>query len=137
MVTGGCLCGGVRFETRGRISAIWFCHCSKCRKTTGAAFHPAALCRANEFRWVAGEELISEYRTPSGYPSRFCRRCGSPVPTLLDNGSSVALSAGTLDGDPGSRPVRHVFVGSKAPWFEIHDDLLRFEEHAPTTSTGG
>jgi hypothetical protein len=117
MVTGGCLCGEVRFEIDGQMSAIWYCHCSKCRKATGSAFHPAALCRRSRFRWVAGEALISEYRTASGDHVRFCSQYGSPVPGVLEDGSSVVLSVGCLDGDPGSRPVRHIFVGSKAPCF--------------------
>jgi hypothetical protein len=53
------------------------------------------------------------------------------VPGVLEDGSSVVLSAGSLEGDPGSRPVRHIFVRSKAPWFEICDELAQFEEHAP------
>jgi hypothetical protein len=133
MVTGRCLCGEVRFEVDGRISAIWYCHCSKCRKATGSAFHPASLCRRSRFRWVSGEASIAAYRTDSGYPVRFCSRCGSPVPAVLENGS-VVLSAGSLDGDPGVRPVRHIFVGSKAPWLELRDGLPRFEEHAPQPS---
>jgi hypothetical protein len=127
----------VRFEIDGRTSAIWYCHCSKCRKVTGSAFHPAALCRRSRFRWVSGEALISEYRTDSGYQARFCGRCGSPVPVVLENGSSVVLSVGSLDGDPGGRPVRHIFVGSKAPWFEIRDGLPQFEEHAPPAGKPG
>jgi len=129
MQTGSCLCGDVRYEIDGRVSAIWYCHCSKCRKVTGSAFHAAALCRRSGFRWVAGEALISEYRTASGYHVHFCSRCGSPLPAVLDDGSSVVISAGGLDGDPGSRPVRHIFVGSKAPWFEICDGLPQFDAH--------
>ena len=133
-MTGGCLCGAVRFEIDGRISSIWYCHCSKCRKTTGSAFHPAAMCRKSSFRWVSGERSISEYRTESGYHTRFCSRCGSSVPAVLENGS-VVLSVGSLDGNPGSRAVRHIFVGSKAPWFEIHGELPQFEGHVPPSDT--
>ncbi len=129
MIRGGCLCGAVRFEIAGKISGIWFCHCSKCRKTTGAAFHPAALCRQANFEWQSGEEEISEYRMPSGYRTRFCRHCGSPVPSLLEETESVVLSVGSLDDDPESRPLRHIFAASKAPWFEITDALPQFDAH--------
>lgn len=130
-LSGGCLCGSVRFEIDGRISALWYCHCSKCRKATGSAFHPAALCRRSRFRWLSGEASVSEYTTDSGYHVRFCSRCGSPVPVVLEDEDSVVLSTGSLEGDPGSRAIRHIFVGSKAPWYEIGDGLPRFDEHAP------
>ena len=133
MLTGGCLCGALRYEIAGRVSAIWYCHCSKCRKVTGSAFHPGALCRSSAFRWTRGEDAIAEWRSPSGYTTRFCARCGSPLPSALAGGESFVLPVGALDQDPGSRPVRHIFAGSKAPWFEISDGLPRFEEHAPGT----
>jgi hypothetical protein len=136
VITGGCLCGCVRYEIEGRVSAIWYCHCSKCRKVTGSAFHPGALCRREAFRWTRGEQEISEYRSPSGYTTRFCRRCGSPVPSILPGGESVVLSAGALDQDPGSRPLRHIFAGSRAPWFEITDGLPQFDAHAPGSRRG-
>src|SRR5262249_6800237 len=91
MVTGGCLCGAVGYEIDGRISGIWYCHCSKCRKVTGSAFHPGALCRRAAFRWTRGEEEVAEYRSSSGYTTRFCRRCGSPAPSFLPGGESVVL----------------------------------------------
>jgi hypothetical protein len=133
MVTGSCLCGEVRYEVSGRISPMALCHCSKCRKANGSAFHSGAVCRKSRFRWVSGEDAISEYRSASGYETRFCRSCGSPVPGFQPEGEGeyVILHAGALDQDPGSRPVHHIFVGSKAPWFEITDALPRFQEHAP------
>jgi hypothetical protein len=130
MVSGGCLCGAVRYEIDGRISPIALCHCSKCRKANGSAFHSGALCRKTRFRWVSGEDSICTYCTPSGYTTRFCRKCGSPVPNFQDAGEYVVLHAGALDQDPGSRPIHHFFVGSKAPWYEITGDLPRFEEDA-------
>jgi hypothetical protein len=129
MVSGSCLCGAVRYAIDGRISPIGLCHCSKCRKSTGSAFHAGALCRKTRFRWLAGEDAIREYRTPSGYTTRFCGTCGSLVPMFQDEGEYVVLHAGALEQDPGSRPVHHIFVGSKAPWFEIADDVPQFAEH--------
>ena len=135
-MNGGCLCGTVRFAIDGKISKIWFCHCSKCRKTTGSAFHPAALCRTASFRWECGEDQINQYQAPSGYRTRFCRHCGSPVPSDLGDGNAMVLSVGTLDDDPRSRPLRHIFVGSKAPWFEITDGLTQFDQHVPDPEEG-
>jgi hypothetical protein len=131
MVSGSCLCGAVRYAIDGRISPIALCHCSKCRKSTGSAFHAGALCRKTRFRWLAGEAAIGEYRTPSGYTRRFCRTCGSLVPMFQDDGEYVVLHAGALEQDPGSRPVHHIFVDSKAPWFEITDGVPQSAEYGP------
>jgi hypothetical protein len=131
MPTGGCLCGAVRYEIDGRISPIWFCHCSKCRRARGSAFHAGAACRRKRFRFLQGEEAIAEYRMPSGYATRFCRTCGSPAPSFPEHTDLVTFPVGTLDGDPGSRPQRHIFVASKAPWYEIRDELQQFAEQAP------
>ena len=123
MLTGGCLCGAIRYQIDGRISFIWFCHCSKCRRVSGSAFQSAAVCKSKRFRWVCGEESIREYRTESGYPARFCPTCGSTVPQAPAGTEYTWIPVGTLDGDPGSRPAHHIWVGSKAPWYEITDDL--------------
>ncbi len=135
MLTGGCLCGAIRFEIEGSISSIWLCHCSKCRRVTGSAFHPTALCHARDFRFACGEDQIASHRTASGYTTRFCRNCGSPVPAQLEGTDSLTLSLGTLDQDPGKRVVHHIFTASKAPWYEICDDLPQYAEHKPGTQT--
>ena len=132
MLTGRCLCGAIAFEIEGNVSGIWLCHCSKCRRSTGSAFHPAALCRKTRFRWLSGEEEIASYQQSGGYRSTFCRQCGSPVPLVREDEDQVVLSAGTLDGDFEQRLVRHIFVGSKAAWWPITDDLPQFEEHVPS-----
>ena len=129
MVTGGCLCGTLRYEIDGRISPIALCHCSKCRKANGSAFHAGSLCRKTRFRWTGGEYAIGAYASESGYETRFCRRCGGPVPMPQRDGEYMVLPTGALDQDPGSRPIAHIFVGSKAPWFEITDALPQFVEH--------
>ncbi len=131
MLSGGCLCGAVRYEIDGGITSIWLCHCSKCRRVTGSAFHPTALCRAQGFRFTRGEAEIERYASASGYTTHFCRRCGSPAPAPLAGSDSLTLSLGTLDQDPGKRVIHHIFTGSQAPWYEIADELPRFEQHAP------
>lgn len=129
MTTGACLCGGVKYEIDGSISPIWLCHCSKCRRTTGSAFHASAVCQPEDFRWTSGEDMISEYEDTPGYRVRFCNRCGSPVPNFLENHGLYFLHVGGLDSDPGRQIVHHIFVDSKAPWFEILDDKPQYPEH--------
>ena len=133
MVAGECLCGAVRYEVDGEITGIWFCHCSKCRRATGSAFQAGAVSRKESFRWVRGEGRIAEYRAPSGYRKTFCSNCASPVPLFPEGTDYVWLPVGALEGDPAIRPTHHIFVGSKASWFEITDELPQFEEYAPRT----
>jgi hypothetical protein len=131
-MTGACLCGAVAYQVDGEVSGVWFCHCSKCRRANGSAFQAAAVCARESFRWTGGEALIAGYSTPSGYRRSFCRTCGSPVPLFVAGTDYVWLPAGALECDAvGLRASRHIFVGSKAPWFEITDALPRFEAHAP------
>ena len=137
MLAGQCLCGAVRYEIDGRISIIWFCHCSLCRKSSGSAFNSAAVCPKAKFRWLGGEDQICEYQQSDRYRTRFCRTCGSPCPLSLADSDLVWLPVGTLTDDPVSRPAHHIFVDSKAAWFEIHDDLPQHPEHAPGTGGGG
>ena len=60
-----------------------------------------------------------------------CGRCGSLLFSVVRDGAYVHVTLGTLEGDPGIRPSAHIFVGSKAPWFEMGDDLPRYERFPP------
>lgn len=131
MVTGECLCAAVRYQIEGKVTGVWFCHCSKCRRASGSAFQAGAVCRRSSFRWARGEERIAEYCMPSGYRRAFCRTCASPVPLFVEGTEYVWLPVGALEGDLNVRATHHIFAGSKASWFEITDTLPRFDEHAP------
>ena len=136
MLRGSCLCGGVRFEIHGKLTPIQICHARRCQKTTGSAFAPEVAAKADVFRWVAGEELVSTYeapllREPPPLRRAFCRVCGSPVPVVREGHDWVVLMAGILDDDPGSRPFRHIFLAQRARWFEAHDELPGFDGRPP------
>ena len=127
MLRGSCLCGGIRYEISGQLESPLNCHCSMCRKATGAAFRSRAGVRTAAFRWVAGESLLSKYESSPGDVRTFCRVCGSTLVTLFPaNPEVLGLALGTLDDDPGVKPRFHVYVGSKAPWHDITDDLPQF-----------
>jgi hypothetical protein len=133
-IRGSCLCGGVQYEILGELSDAAYCHCSKCRRTLGAAFGTYARVRAGEFLWLSGEDLIATYESSPSVYRCFCRQCGSPLGAVGEGGKLSWVSLGTVLGDPGLRPEVHIFVGSKAPWYEITDDLPQFEEWPPITS---
>jgi hypothetical protein len=124
MLTGSCLCGGVRYEIDGRIGPFGYCHCVSCRKGQGGPFVTSAPVRTKYFRVVAGADLVTDYESSPGKLRCFCRTCGSPVwarfPARPDE---IRIRLGLLNEDPGRRPLVHVWVGEKAPWFDITDDL--------------
>jgi hypothetical protein len=127
---GGCLCGAIRYEVESPLTDVSNCHCSMCRRFHGAAFGTYAKARPETFRWLKGEELLSSYETSPNIGWAFCRVCGSSL-GIPSEGGLGSLAIGTLDTDPGVRPSYHMFVGSKAPWHEITDDLPQYDEWPP------
>jgi hypothetical protein len=124
----------VQFAIDGTPTAIELCHCSRCRKAYGSAFAATCYVLAAEFRWTRGADLVATYaaplrQTPPQYRHVFCRECGAPLPIVMADRGVVEIPAGVLDDDPGSRPLRHIFAGHKAPWFEITDSLPQYTEH--------
>jgi hypothetical protein len=128
MLTGSCLCGAVRFAVHGKLGPVAHCHCRSCRKAQGGAFASNAPVRRRYFELVAGTGAVAEFESSPGKKRCFCRTCGSPLWSRRDvDPETLRLRLGTLDGDPGRRPLAHVFVGEKALWFEITDELPRSE----------
>jgi hypothetical protein len=124
MLEGSCLCGGVRYQVRGKLGPIVHCHCGQCRKASGASFTTSASVAARDFRFVEGESLVGRFESSPGKFRCFCTRCGSPLVKLVTaKPDEVKLRLGTLDSDPRARPAEHIFVSSKAPWTTITDGL--------------
>ena len=132
-VRGSCLCGGAAFEVSGEAQGIVLCHCSRCRKARSAAHGANLFYRGAEIEWIRGGDLRRTFRLPEAraFNNTFCMTCGSLLPRDPVPGELRAVPAGCLDDDPGARETLHIFVGSKAPWVEITDDLPRLEEGPP------
>lgn len=133
-MTGSCLCGAVGFELEAPASPIELCHCGRCRKAYGSAFAATLYVGAGRFRWTRGEDRAAVYDAPirdhpPAYRHVFCRDCGSSLPIVRSDAGLVEIPAGAIDGDLAARPIRHIFVACKAPWFEIADDLPRHDTH--------
>lgn len=129
-IIGGCLCGAVRYEIIGALGVTGHCHCSTCQRSHGAAFATWAGVEPDQFRWTSGAEQVEGFESSPGRKRCFCRRCGSPL-VLAESDGVREVVLGTVEGDPGVRPVAHIFVGSKALWHEIADDLPQFEGWPP------
>jgi hypothetical protein len=135
---GGCLCGGVAYEIDCTGTPIELCHCSRCRAAYGTAFAATFYIDLSRLRWLRGEELIRVYDAPirdapPAYRHSFCAVCGSPLPIVREELGFAEIPAGAIEGGPGTRPARHIFTRFAAPWFEITDELPRYERHAPRT----
>jgi hypothetical protein len=83
------------------------------------------------FRFRRGEDLLETFTLAEAerFSHVFCRRCGASMPFRSSERGLAGIPMGALDGDPGMSPQNHIFVGSKAPWVEIRDDLPQFERH--------
>ena len=126
-IKGSCLCGKVRYKVVGQLLDADHCHCSMCRRQHGAAFSTYAQFKSGDFDWVSGENLIKIYGVLSGGGWCFCSECGSTL-AGTDNGKITSITLGTVEGDPGIKPASHIFVGSKAQWYDIQDDLAQFKK---------
>lgn len=126
-----CLCGGVAFELAGPPLRFYNCHCTRCRKARAAAHASNLFAAADGARFTRGEALLTSYKVPEAerFTQVFCRVCGSPMPRINPTLGHVVLPAGALDDDPGLRPQAHIFVASKAPWWEIHGALPQYAEY--------
>ncbi len=137
MLRGSCLCGCVTYEVHGPLERPLFCHCSMCRKAHGTAFRSRAGVRAADFRWTAGDALVTWYESSPGTERGFCSRCGSPLLSRFSFAPDVyGLPLGALDDDPGVRPGLHVHVADKAPWFEITDGLPQHPQGIDWVNSG-
>jgi hypothetical protein len=129
-LTGGCACGVVRYQVADAFAYAANCHCSFCRRTTGAAYKPFAGIEIEKLQLVAGADNLLIVGDPAATHDRHCRNCGSLLYSVVRDGAWAHVAMGTLTDAPSIRPDHHIFVGSKAPWHEITDGLPQYAEFA-------
>ena len=131
-LSGGCLCGGVRFELTEPPAAASYCHCTRCQRRTGTAASAQARVVPGSVRLVAGAELVRSYQPPDGFAKAFCSVCGSALWSIDPEGNVSGVRLGAFDDDPGVRPSYRQYVTYAAAWEPIPDDgLPRFPERRP------
>ena len=126
--SGGCLCGGVRYEVRGTLRPVIMCHCTQCRRMTGHIM-AATAARLVDFRLIA-EGPLCWYQSSPQAQRGFCARCGS---TLFWKGAGrayVSIAAGTLDDSRDLSVAGHIFVNDKAAYYDIDDAAPQFSDGA-------
>ena len=129
ILSGQCFCGAVHFAVADAFVYAANCHCSNCRRTTGSAFKPFAGIARDKLRVTEGEDNLMIFGDENGNDTH-CKTCGSLLYSVVRGGAFVHVAMGTLADEPAIRPTAHIFVGSKAPWFTITDDLPQYDEHA-------
>ncbi len=135
-LAGNCFCGAVRYAVPDEFLYALNCHCSNCRRTTGAAFKPLAGIERAKLSVISGQDKLLVFGEDEGHDAH-CKVCGSLLYSVVRDGKFVHVAMGTLLDDPAIRPTRHIFVGSKAAWFTITDDLPQYQEHAVATGPAG
>jgi hypothetical protein len=124
MVKGSCLCGQIAYEISGEFTLATYCHCKQCRKSSGSSFATNASVNSTDFRFTAGESLLSRFESSPGQFRCFCSICGSPVVKIYaDNPQMIRIRLGALDDDSGVEIGGHFFTAEKAEWYRICDDL--------------
>ena len=129
-LTGSCLCGTIKYQVTNLNPKMGHCHCSMCRKFHGAAFATFGEVAIEDFRWLTGESALKVFIAANGTVRKFCGQCGASLifKSKNDQGTTVEFTLGPLDSDISQHPDSHIFVGSKANWFEISDDLPQFNQ---------
>jgi hypothetical protein len=128
LLTGKCECGAVRYRVADEFVYAGNCHCSNCRAATGSAFKPFAGIEREKLEIVEGADTLLVWGSDDANHTR-CGICGSLLFSVVRDGAYVHVAMGSLADDPTIRATDHIFVGSKAPWFEITDDLPQADEY--------
>ena len=125
-VTGGCHCGAMRYEATGAPLYVPYCHCETCRKTTGAPVVMFIMFKREQVRFTQGERRI--YRSSPEVERTFCPDCGTPLSYEGDWGEDTTIEfyVSTLDDPERFVPDRHVFYGDRISWFDVADQLPRY-----------
>ena len=126
---GACCCGAVQYRVADEFLYAWNCHCSRCRAATGSAFKSLAGIEREKLEVTHGADALLVVGDDVPNDTR-CASCGSFLFSIVRDGAYVHVGMGSLVDVPSIRPTAHIFVGSKAPWFEITDDLPQFDEYA-------
>ena len=128
ILAGKCECGATRYRVEDAFLYAANCHCSNCRASTGSAFKPFAGIEREKLEVVEGAGTLLVWGEPDANHTR-CGVCGSLLYSVVSEGARVHVALGSLVDEPSIRPSGHIFVGSKAAWFEITDDLPQADEY--------
>ncbi len=129
-ITGGCLCGAMRFEVSAEPLAASYCHCTMCQKASGQPFKVYATVPFNGVTFTKGKPAA--YESLSGNLRQFCGACGSPLGArAAEDPKLIAIVVGCLDDPNLIKPESHAFTSTQVSWCEMDDGLPRHAEGSP------
>lgn len=125
---GSCLCGKVTFQIIGEFENFFFCHCSRCRMTSGSAHGANLFSKTAKLTFQKGSEYIKDFQVESTrFVTTFCTECGSKLPKN-HNGKIIQVPAGAISSDIDITPNAHIFYGSRANWDNDLHCIQKFED---------
>jgi hypothetical protein len=124
-VTGGCLCGAVRYALTPPLRPVVACHCGQCRRTSGNYVSATAVPRQH-FTLTNGDGL-QWYRSSPRAERGFCRTCGSSLLWSADGVDTITIMSGTIDGETGLRTVAHICVADKGDYYELNPSEPQYD----------
>ena len=130
MLHGTCLCGDIQYTIDHELTSMSHCHCSMCRKAHGSLFATYAGAPRAAVVWTSGESQIARHQSSSGFERAFCPTCGSVIYGAPVGDETLYFPVGNLDDSHGVHPQCHIFVASKALWYDITDDLPQHDAYA-------
>ena len=125
-LTGGCLCGAVRYEATGTPALSAICHCRMCQRASGAPFMGLLFMPSGAVKVTKGEPHI--YCSSPTSNRHFCHGCGSPLFFERHTRSLSAIMVGSLDDPNIFKPEMHVCLESAMTWLNVHDDVPRYSQ---------
>ncbi|WP_017219909.1 GFA family protein [Moritella dasanensis] len=133
MYTGSCLCGSIQFELNGAILDPIYCHCSRCRKSSGSAYATNGFVNASELEITDIKNALKYYESSEGKRKYFCATCGSPIySSNAAKPDKLRIRLGVIDSDIVERPISHNFITSKGNWEELDATLPMYEKYEPS-----
>ena len=128
---GSCLCGTIAYEAAAPGLAIGHCSCRTCRKAHAAPFTPTARVPRDKFRWLSGADKLRAFESSPGRHRHFCSVCGSHLIAERPAEPHVIVRVATLDEDPGSKPLIHIWRSHEVPWCAYEGEIKDFAEGPP------
>jgi hypothetical protein len=132
-LTGGCLCGAVRYAIDAKLIDAGYCHCRLCQHSSGAPITAWLTVPFAGFAYTQGSAAV--FHSSAHSQREFCACCGSPLvfrksvsPKTLD------VTLGSLDDSSRIRPHYHIWTQSSVEWLKVDDNLPRYQQAGPDIS---
>ena len=128
-IKGSCLCGAVQFEIEGHFDHFFLCHCKYCQKDTGSAHAANLFSSSAKLTWISGRDKVKTFQLPDTlHVKSFCSECGSALPSVQMNESSLITPAGCLDDEIDITPNARIFTSSRANWDKGLEKITEYKK---------